>query len=115
QGRRNESGGAERGQVLGLAGGGPHLIAAGLKGIGQGATDAAGTTGDQDDGLGPDMPRAYCCYAGTVNKKGGACSLPPCLQSNRPKVSRLHQERLRSGFSSSGRASSASSNWRCTS
>src|SRR5690606_9657758 len=65
QGRRNESGGAERGQVHGLAGGGPHLIAAGLKGIGQGATDAAGTTGDQDDALGHDMTRAYCCYAGT--------------------------------------------------
>ena len=46
------TGGAQGGQVFGFAGAGPDAIAGSLEGVGEGAADAAGTTGDQGDRLG---------------------------------------------------------------
>ncbi|MCY1461159.1 hypothetical protein D9M71_787860 [compost metagenome] len=36
--------------VFGFAGRGPDLVAGALEAVGQGAADAAGTTGDEDEG-----------------------------------------------------------------
>jgi hypothetical protein len=47
-----EAGLAEGGDVFVTAGGGPDLIAGGLEGLGEGAADAAGASGDEGDGLG---------------------------------------------------------------
>jgi hypothetical protein len=46
-----KAGGAQGGQVFGFARSGPDLITGLLEYLGQGATNAAGTSGDQCDGL----------------------------------------------------------------
>ncbi|MNP86248.1 hypothetical protein D3C76_1863690 [compost metagenome] len=47
-----ETGAGQVFNVFGFTGGGPNVVAGIAKGFGQGAADAAGTTGDQDGGHG---------------------------------------------------------------
>ncbi|SPO57406.1 protein of unknown function [Pseudomonas sp. JV551A1] len=48
----SEAGGVQLLDILRFAGGGPDMVAGISEGVGQGAADAAGTTGDQDGGHG---------------------------------------------------------------